>query len=719
MKRNTRTRQGGYALILMVLALMGIGGIVMTGFTQGAKQEAEHQRYLHNQRVLREAKQALLQYAYNYPVNVPGRGPGRLPCPDTDAANDGDGDPNPTFFCGSPNGIIGRLPWAEPALNFYDARDASGERLWYAVSRAFANTGPPVINSDTQGTITIQDRSGAILHDGSAGTGVAAVIIAPGPPIERNGVMQNRPGGATATNYLDLFGAIDNADFVNNDLNGFVTGPIFNPIDGSLTVNDQMIVITAAEIAAMAEMATLQAYRTAINAYLDKAGKCTGTGTDRSLCESGGGTWNPVYPWLYNYDGIEYNIGAGESVDVAIDKLSTYFPADASFATEKASYLGIDTSGSDDGIYGRIPSMFANYFTETDSQPIESVLSGSLAITFPETGLTYTQLTQQHYEPVADVQLPAQFHFNGYPALSFQTTKISEVEFVDLSDPGTGRLTANFSEAEPSITLEMYFWDDDNGPLTGWKACGDDGDNIPELSDCHRASLADADPGGTHNFNLEILHVVVTLDLAATPGVVNFDMNYGSPPTILVAPATGDSHARIMATFDSGDIINGTILTVSGGTYEYDPHYHPGFALGEQNDGTFRAGSVDTTDFSLDELSLSIRYYPELPGWAFDNGWHNSIRMAYALEYEPPGTGPCIIDSTCLRLEESAGNPQDKISLLVIAGQHDWADDDSPPNGRLRNDLLSVFDKGNENDNPTFYRHRGNDKILVIDEIGP
>jgi len=61
------TGQSGYALILMVVGLMGIGGVVIAGFTQGAKQDTEHQRYLHNQRVLREAKQALLQYAYNYP----------------------------------------------------------------------------------------------------------------------------------------------------------------------------------------------------------------------------------------------------------------------------------------------------------------------------------------------------------------------------------------------------------------------------------------------------------------------------------------------------------------------------------------------------------------------------------------------------------------------------------------------------------------------------
>ena len=117
MKLRSRTRpptsQTGYALILMVVALMGIGGGVIARFTTGVMQETKHQRYLHNQRVLQEAKQALLQYAYNYPVTA-GNGPGRLPCPDTN----NNGIPNATAFCGGENGIVGRFPWAEPEMNF-------------------------------------------------------------------------------------------------------------------------------------------------------------------------------------------------------------------------------------------------------------------------------------------------------------------------------------------------------------------------------------------------------------------------------------------------------------------------------------------------------------------------------------------------------------------------------------------------------------------------
>ena len=52
-----RLRENGYALLMMVIALLGVGGIVLTGFTQSVKQQADHERSLHNQRVLLEAKQ--------------------------------------------------------------------------------------------------------------------------------------------------------------------------------------------------------------------------------------------------------------------------------------------------------------------------------------------------------------------------------------------------------------------------------------------------------------------------------------------------------------------------------------------------------------------------------------------------------------------------------------------------------------------------------------
>ena len=162
MKSLNLKYQNGIALLIFVVMLMGIGGFVLAGYSQGILKEVENKKFEHNDRVLKEAKQALLQFAYNYPV-TDGNGPGRLPCADTD----NDGIPNPGFgSCIS----LGRLPWRQQNLNLYDIRDADGQRLWYAVSNNFATNVPfpgNIINSDAFGTITLRDQSGNVIYDGS------------------------------------------------------------------------------------------------------------------------------------------------------------------------------------------------------------------------------------------------------------------------------------------------------------------------------------------------------------------------------------------------------------------------------------------------------------------------------------------------------------------------------------------------------------------------
>jgi hypothetical protein len=547
--------------------------------------------------------------------------------------------------------------------------------------------------------------------------GIAAVIIAPGAVIARNGVGQDRsvangdnpfdtnpdtdPGIISASNYLDLVaGTEDNAGFTNSSAtDGLILGPVKD------LTNDQFIVITAAEVVAMAEQATLQAYRTAIDDYLSRTGG--------------------VYPWLYNYDGVEYVVGS-EPVGVAIAKLSNYFPAeqDIDFSVEKAAYLGIDTSGGNDGIFGRIPSIFSTYFTEATSQPIDTpLINRSLSLINPATPDSYV-LTETYCKSGCPGESGGTFLFyhdaiDGGPTLAFDSSQVlTGVRFVDI-DPDTvgndGRLSATFATPE-AFVYELYFFDNDHDPVAGyWIACPAGGD---ELLDCSRDSSGNPTPGATNNFKSRILHLTVTLSFST--GENNFDFNYANPPTISVVPASATSHAAITATYGAAGIISfpGTFPTVSA-KYEYVRHWHEGDTTIDTNNNTYAKGDVDMTGFSLASLTLGMRYYPEIPAWAFQNDWHNSIRMAYALEYEPPGTGPCIVGTTCLLLDDSPGKPRNVASLLVIAGQHDWTDgvDGNPANGKLKNDLLSVFDNGNENTNPTFYRHRGNDKLLVIDEL--
>ena len=283
-------RQNGYALLLMLLTLMGVGGVVASNFTQSAREDVERQRYLHSQRVLKEAKHALLMYAYNYPA-IALRGPGRLPCPDTD--NNGQPGsvavPPPVANCGgiaTPD--VGRFPWLANGIDFDQALlDADGERLWYAVSSSFDYADDDVVNPDAFGTITIFDSNNQRVYDGSLnipGEGIAAVIIAPGAEIDRAGVPQDRNADPLdPANYLDLAGGRDNAAFQNSDANdGFILGPVLGP-NGNVISNDQMILVTADEIIDMARRATLETYRDSIDAWQTAVGA-------------------NVYPWLHDYE---------------------------------------------------------------------------------------------------------------------------------------------------------------------------------------------------------------------------------------------------------------------------------------------------------------------------------------------------------------------------------------------------------------------------------
>jgi len=315
--------QTGVALIMFVLMLMGIGGFVLVGYGQGLLEAVEVKKYKHNTRVLKEAKAALLQYAYNYP-QFNSEGPGRLPCP----------APNSTGLTGALTlalcQSVGRLPWAESEMSFYDARDADGEQLWYAVSENFYNLGGgPIINSGTDGSITLVDQSQNIIYDGN-GAGIAAIIIAPGP--EMAGQDRNA-GPDDPVNFLDSFNGFDNAVFNNDESDtnddGFILGPVFDQGQKNIVVNDQMIVITAAEVNEMAEKATLQAYRDVINDYLSNTN---------------------VYPWLDNYSTTDL----------------TVFDAD------------INT------IKGRVPSIFGDYFAA--NTPVTRPIISDLRLSFEVAG---------------------------------------------------------------------------------------------------------------------------------------------------------------------------------------------------------------------------------------------------------------------------------------------------------------------------------------------
>jgi len=757
MKIKASKKQSGYALLMFTLVLMGTGGLLLVEFSEGIQNTVESKKYEHNRRVLKEAKYALLQFAYNYPVfSNPPIGPGRLPCADTD----NDGIPN----CGS---TFGRFPWAQANLNFYDIRDADGERLWYAVSSSFRPQAT-IVNSDTSGTITLRDQSGNVIFDGAnpgnlTQYGIAAVIIAPGTIIDRNGVGQDRsiansddpfdttadtdPGIITATNYLDLALGEDNASFNNSTADGFILGPVND------TTNDQFIVITAAEVIEMAEKATLQAYAKAINDY---------------LADTGG-----VYPWLFNYD-----------VDT-VEKISSKFEAHTNFNDEKDEEFldcvgAIQTTEADcisnggnwqKGNIGRIPTMFGDYFSEaaviSPRIGMDSMVSidvtdfdvflGAMTYTatFPGSATGNVSFVDTHLNGSgSDI-------YNGFSGVLSSiepSNPVTKLRFEDL-EPNEGvfetRLIGDTSQSGTSIQIDpfngtpaqnisnedvVYFYDG-NGVSpsyhTGsWRRCESSGSH---LEDCHLDAAGNPDGHGTGAHPIQVMRLTdgwATIDYdTVNPGEfeikIDADSMIGNP---VITPATGSSHATIEASFPASAL--GMGMATFHINYEIDYDYDGSsevFTIDEA--GILSYGSSNRT------VVLTMRYYPQVPVWAYTNGWHNSMILHYAAVYKPGGTGACDPLGTtsadaCLKFK--VGNAADfapanknKIAILLNTAEHDWTDSNSDGDYNDPEDWDSVLDNGNREldyimrwrwpGDPDSSTPReippGNDNLLILGEL--
>lgn len=236
--------QNGVALIAMLSLLVLIfSALSLNHFNQSNIQQLKRQK---TQQALSEAKQALLAYSSeplaNTSCNVNCARPGDLPCPDLD--NDGEAENN----CSTQSSRLGRLPWKTLGLN--DLKDSDGESLWYAVSNQFKNN-PRVLplNSETAGVINLTNTQGNIIYDASNAAGLAAIVIAPQSAIKRTDDLQQIRSSNninSPSHYLDVAFNEDNADFIDNTQNGFVSGPI--KINDQTIVNDVILPITATQM---------------------------------------------------------------------------------------------------------------------------------------------------------------------------------------------------------------------------------------------------------------------------------------------------------------------------------------------------------------------------------------------------------------------------------------------------------------------------------------
>ena len=238
--RSTARREDGFAALLTLLVLV-IGSLylIVDGLNAAAAGATLHREDV-TALALQQAKEALIARAA-FDLNHPGS----LPCPDRD--NDGVADllaPGNNCFS-----YIGRLPWK--TLGLPDLRDASGARLWYALSQNFTDSPAYAVNSDTQGTLTVP---------GMAPTGgVVAIVFAPGTVVGA----QRRDGPAGGSTDAPCTWGIDENCKVANYLEGqnasidtiYEQSPRCERPDcpGGVPFNDQLMIITHADLFAIVE----------------------------------------------------------------------------------------------------------------------------------------------------------------------------------------------------------------------------------------------------------------------------------------------------------------------------------------------------------------------------------------------------------------------------------------------------------------------------------
>jgi hypothetical protein len=236
----TRARQGGYG-VMIALVILVLGSLY--GLSRGlAGATAQSKREDHDQAVLRQARDALVAYAALRQTTAlpltPTR-PGAMPCPDLDDDGNSEG-----AACGTPATRTGRLPWR--TLGLPDLRDASGERLWFAVSRCFLERpyGTDLglcpngyrINSDLRGGLSVTGLAPQ--------NEVIAIIFAPGAVL--GGQNRSAAGKNIAMNYLEG----ENGDTANDVFAALTAcvGTGAGDCPGGFPFNDKLLVVRAQDL---------------------------------------------------------------------------------------------------------------------------------------------------------------------------------------------------------------------------------------------------------------------------------------------------------------------------------------------------------------------------------------------------------------------------------------------------------------------------------------
>ena len=309
-RSDGRHRQRGAILLVALTVTLLTGTSLLLARVDGIRAQRAREAES-SARALAEAKRALIGWSVGGGLDGGGEEhvPGVLPFPDRNSDARGyDGRSDCVTSLLSDRHLIGRLPWAGEAAPCpgrtlgIEVRDGSGEPLWYAVSRNLVNhrgggTPDPPINPgllDAEPAwpwIRLVDADGGVVmaSDGEP-LEIAAVIIAPGPPLPG----QSRDGAAPGPeHYLDAV-TVNGVTFDNADSNGCrdrvvgasapshcpgLTGEEFilypdsrDTVDDTDSFNDRIAYITVDELLRVAEARALGAMAVVLERYRSRHG---------------------------------------------------------------------------------------------------------------------------------------------------------------------------------------------------------------------------------------------------------------------------------------------------------------------------------------------------------------------------------------------------------------------------------------------------------------
>lgn len=269
---TTAQRQKGSAL-LIILLIVGVGAVALLVDALN-KANVQIARDKITAAALAQAKEALIGYALRGDDGLSPSRPSVFPCPDTHLPTD-------SFYGTSDascsDGAVGRFPWK--TLKTDELLDDSGAPIWYALSGNFRSSFSGDVNSDSKGALQVRASDGTTLIT-PQGSEAAAILFAPGATLagQSRGTATEQ---TTASNYLDVVGAISNAtgaaitgncNVLNQGAAAQTNCPTFIAGSKSATFNDRLLVITPKDFIPIVERRVAKIAEAQLTGYYTTCG---------------------------------------------------------------------------------------------------------------------------------------------------------------------------------------------------------------------------------------------------------------------------------------------------------------------------------------------------------------------------------------------------------------------------------------------------------------